>query len=104
MIVSGGENVYPSEVESTLAEHPGVADVAVIGVADDEFGQRLVAYVVRHEHADVGADALKAHVKAHLARYKVPRDVVFLEELPRTRTGKVLRTRLAPVGDGDPVA
>ncbi|MBO2455150.1 AMP-binding protein [Actinomadura barringtoniae] len=90
MIVSGGENVFPAEVEDLLGGHPGVAEVAVTGVDDEAFGQRLVAYVVRTEAApDVTEDALKAYVKRHLARYKVPRDVHFVDELPRTSTGKV---------------
>jgi len=94
MIVSGGENVYPSEVEDLLAKHPAVADVAVVGVADDEFGQRLKAFVVTTPGESLTAEAVQAHVKSHLARYKVPRDVVFLDELPRNATGKVLRRTL----------
>ncbi|WP_328601146.1 AMP-binding protein [Actinomadura physcomitrii] len=89
MIVSGGENVFPGEVENLLGEHPGVAEVAVKGVEDEAFGQRLAAYVVRKAGARVTEDDLKAHVKKHLARYKVPREVHFVDELPRTSTGKV---------------
>jgi fatty-acyl-CoA synthase len=99
MIVSGGENVFPGEVEEALARHPAVADVAVIGVDDEDFGQRLAAYVVAAPGARPTADELKAHVKAQLARYKVPRDVHFLDELPRNPTGKLLRKALAS-GDG----
>jgi fatty-acyl-CoA synthase len=94
MIVSGGENVFPQEVEELLARHPAVADVAVVGVADAEFGQRLRAFVVPRAAADPSADELKAYVKRTVARYKVPRDVVFLDELPRNPTGKLLRARL----------
>jgi fatty-acyl-CoA synthase len=94
MIVSGGENVYPSEVEELLATHPAVADVAVVGVPDDEFGQRLKAFCVLSEGASLTAEEVQAHVRSHLARYKVPRDVEFLDELPRNPTGKVLRTVL----------
>ncbi|MDY6809766.1 MAG: acyl-CoA synthetase [Actinomycetota bacterium] len=97
MIVSGGENVYPLEVENLLAEHPDVADVAVVGVEDDEFGTRLRAFVVRAEGADPQIDDLKLHVKSNLARYKVPRDVVFIEDLPRNATGKLVRRKL-PTG------
>jgi len=97
MIVSGGENVFPGEIENLLLEHDAVAEVAVAGVPDDEFGQRLAAYVVRRPGVDVGGDALKAFVRANLARFKVPREVVFLDELPRNATGKVLRHQL-----GDP--
>ncbi|ALG07318.1 acyl-CoA synthetase [Kibdelosporangium phytohabitans] len=95
MIVSGGENVYPVEVENLLAEHPGVVEAAVIGVTDPEFGQRLRAFVVRRDGIDLDEDGVKAHVKANLARYKVPRDVQFLESLPRNPTGKLLRGKLS---------
>ncbi|MBX5470695.1 MAG: AMP-binding protein [Thermoleophilaceae bacterium] len=91
MIVSGGENVFPSEVEELLARHEKVAEVAVIGVDDEEFGQRLKAFVVPRDGAQLGADEVRAYVKANLARYKVPRDVEFLDELPRNATGKVLK-------------
>jgi fatty-acyl-CoA synthase len=94
MIVSGGENVFPSEVEDLLGRHPEVADVAVIGVDDSEFGQRLKAFVVKQDGAGLDAAAVQSHVKDHLARYKVPRDVVFLEELPRNASGKVLKREL----------
>ena len=94
MIVSGGENVYPVEVEQCLASHPAVAEAAVTGVPDEEFGQRLIAYVVLNE--PVTEDDLIAHVKANLARYKTPRRVVILDEFPRNATGKVLRSKLTP--------
>jgi len=94
MIVSGGENVFPQEVEDVIAQHDDVAEVAVVGVPDDEFGQRLKAFVVRRAGADPSVDELKAYVKAQVARYKVPREVVFLDELPRNAIGKVLRSRL----------
>ncbi|WP_103352051.1 acyl-CoA synthetase [Amycolatopsis sp. CA-128772] len=94
MIVSGGENVFPIEVENLLVEREDVIEAAVIGVEDPEFGQRLKAFVVRAEGADLDADELRDYVKANLARYKVPRDVEFLDELPRNATGKVLRTKL----------
>jgi fatty-acyl-CoA synthase len=94
MIVSGGENVYPAEVEDLLAHHPGVAEVVVVGVPDEEFGQRLRAVVVRAPRSRVTAEALRRHVGRTLARHKVPREVSFVDELPRTTTGKVLRTAL----------
>jgi len=93
MIVSGGENVFPKEVEDCLARHEAVLEVAAVGVADAEFGQRLRAYVVVVRPAT--EDELKEHVKANLARYKVPREVVFLDELPRNATGKVLKRDLS---------
>ena len=94
MIVSGGENVFPREVEDLLADHGAVADVAVVGVEDEEFGQRLKAFVVVVAEAEVSEDDLKAHVKTNLASYKTPREVEFLDELPRNATGKVLKREL----------
>ncbi|MGH2981423.1 MAG: acyl-CoA synthetase [Solirubrobacterales bacterium] len=95
MIVSGGENVFPREVEDLLAEHGDVTEVAVIGVDDDQFGQRLKAFVVvRNEGSGPSEDDLKGYVKQNLARYKVPREIVFLDELPRNATGKVLKREL----------
>jgi fatty-acyl-CoA synthase len=94
MIVSGGENVFPREVEDLLADHEAVVEAAVIGVEDDEFGQRLKAFVVLSEGAAVSEEDLKAHVKEHLAGYKAPREVEFVEELPRNATGKILKREL----------
>ncbi len=95
MIVSGGENVFPSEVEALLMDQPEVHDVAVVGVADDEFGQRLKAFVVRAPGATLDAADVQTRVREGLARFKVPREVVFLDELPRNATGKVLKRELA---------
>jgi acyl-CoA synthetase (AMP-forming)/AMP-acid ligase II len=94
MIVSGGENVFPREVEDLLADHDAVVEVAVIGVEDDEFGQRLKAFVVVESDTEVSAQDLTAHVKANLASYKSPREIEFLDELPRNATGKVLKKDL----------
>jgi len=91
MIISGGENVFPKEVEDLLADHDQVADAAVIGVPDEQFGQRLLGFVVRRPGATTTEEDLKTHVKEHLARYKVPREIRFLDELPRNPTGKVLK-------------
>ncbi|WP_435771735.1 AMP-binding protein [Nocardioides sp. SYSU DS0651] len=96
MIVSGGENVFPKEVEDCLARHEAVAEVAAVGVDDDDFGKRLRAFVVLGSDApSVTEDDLKGWVRQNLARYKVPREIVFLEELPRNATGKVLKRELA---------
>jgi len=92
MIISGGENVYPGEVEELLAKHPKIREVAVVGVEDETMGQRLHAHVV--PAGDLTAEEVKAHVKDKLARHKVPRDVTFLDELPRNATGKVLKREL----------
>jgi acyl-CoA synthetase (AMP-forming)/AMP-acid ligase II len=94
MIVSGGENVFPREVEDLLSDHEAVEEVAVIGVEDDEFGQRLKAFVVIRAGLEVSQQDLTAHVKANLASYKSPREIEFLEELPRNATGKVLKKDL----------
>ena len=94
MIVSGGENVFPQEVEDLIARQDGVDEVAVIGVDDEQFGQRLKAYVVKKKGAKVTEDSIKSAVKSNLARYKVPREVEFIKELPRNATGKVLKREL----------
>ncbi|BBZ54333.1 acyl-CoA synthetase [Mycolicibacterium phocaicum] len=94
MIVSGGENVFPLEVENLLAGHPAVVETSVVGVDDLEFGKRLCAFVVRRPDADLDADQVRSYVRAELARHKVPRDVVFVDVLPRNETGKVLKAQL----------
>jgi acyl-CoA synthetase (AMP-forming)/AMP-acid ligase II len=100
MIVSGGENVYPIEVEKTLAAHSEVAEAAVIGVDDEQYGQRLAAFVVLGPGSTATPDTLKQHVRENLANYKVPREISVLDELPRGSTGKILRAELqSRVGD-----
>jgi fatty-acyl-CoA synthase len=100
MIVSGGENVFPQEIEDLIASHEAVAEVAVVGVADEQFGQRLAAYVVKRDGAALTEAEVKDFVKAHLARHKIPRDVHFIDALPRNATGKVVRRELQSA-DGD---
>jgi acyl-CoA synthetase (AMP-forming)/AMP-acid ligase II/uncharacterized membrane protein len=94
MIVSGGENVFPKEVEDLLARHDAVAEAAALGVEDSDFGQRLRAFVVLERGKQASEDDLKTYIKRNLARYKVPREIVFLDELPRNATGKVLKREL----------
>lgn len=94
MVVSGGENVFPQEVEELLVAHPAIRDVAVIGVDDKEFGKALRAFVVLRSGHQLTEDEVRAYVKENLARYKVPRRVAFLDELPRNPTGKVLKREL----------
>jgi fatty-acyl-CoA synthase len=94
MIVSGGENVFPAEIEELLAGHAKIEEAAAVGVEDEQFGQRLRAYVVVRGDAQLSEDDIKAYVKDNLANYKVPRDVIFLDELPRNPTGKVLKGEL----------
>jgi acyl-CoA synthetase (AMP-forming)/AMP-acid ligase II len=106
MIVSGGENVYPIEVEKTLASHPEVAEASVIGVDDEQYGERLAAFVVLRRGASATPDSLKQHVRENLANYKVPREITILDELPRGNTGKILRMELqarvgAATGNGE---
>jgi acyl-CoA synthetase (AMP-forming)/AMP-acid ligase II len=95
MIVSGGENVFPREVEDLLADHGEIEEAAVVGVEDPEFGQRLRAFVVARNGTELTEEDIKSYVKQNLARFKVPREVVFLQELPRNATGKVLKRELA---------
>ncbi len=97
MIVSGGENLFPKEVEDTLARHEGVAEAAAIGVDDEKFGQRLRAFVVPAGSKKPSEDELKKHVKSNLANFKVPREIWFLDELPRNATGKVLKRELKEI-------
>ena len=94
MIVSGGENVFPAEIEDLISGHPEVIEATALGVEDEEWGHRLRAFVVKAEGASVDEDAIKAYVRDHLARYKVPREVIFLDELPRNPTGKILKREL----------
>jgi acyl-CoA synthetase (AMP-forming)/AMP-acid ligase II len=94
MIVSGGENVYPIEVERTLTAHEDVAEASVIGVDDEQFGQRLAAFVVLSDGGSATPDMLKQHVRENLANYKVPREITILDELPRSNTGKIVRREL----------
>jgi fatty-acyl-CoA synthase len=94
MIISGGENVYPAEVEAVLGQHRDVVEAAVVGVPDESFGQRLLGYVVLRPGATTNAQQLRTHVRDQLANYKVPRDIVVLDELPRNASGKVMKRQL----------
>ena len=101
MIVSGGENVFPREVEDTIAKMKGVDEVAVIGVEDKDFGQALKAYVVTSNGASLSEDDIKKHVKSNLAGFKAPKSVVFIRQLPRNATGKVLKKELKEKHEAD---
>jgi fatty-acyl-CoA synthase len=94
LIISGGENIYPAEVERVLLEHPDVSECGVIGRPDAKWDEVPVAYVIRRAGCAVEAESLKAHVQTQLARFKVPRDIVFVDDLPRTALGKVQHFRL----------
>ncbi|MCX6486878.1 MAG: long-chain-fatty-acid--CoA ligase FadD2 [Mycobacterium sp.] len=97
MIVSGGENVFPAEVEDLISGHPEIIEATAIGVDDKDFGQRLRAFVVLKDGATLTEDAIKDYVRNHLARYKVPREVIFVAELPRNPTGKILKRELRKI-------
>ena len=94
MIVSGGENVFPAEVEELLGSHRDIVEAAVVGVDDEKYGKRLRAYLVLGQGASLDEDAVKDYVKKNLARYKVPRDVTFIDEMPRNPAGKVMKRDL----------
>ncbi|WP_040830501.1 acyl-CoA synthetase [Nocardia jiangxiensis] len=100
MIVSGGENVYPLEVENLLVDRPDVLEAAVVAVDDHDFGKRLRAFVVPAQGTSGDSQEIMTYVKTHLARHKVPREVIFLEELPRNATGKLLRRELEQLDIG----
>jgi acyl-CoA synthetase (AMP-forming)/AMP-acid ligase II len=96
MIVSGGENVYPRAVENALAEHPEVADNAVIGVPDEDYGERLVAFVVPRQDADIQEASVREFLKDRVSRFEQPRDIKIVEKIPRNPAGKVVRKELTP--------
>ncbi len=96
MIIRGGYNVYPREVEEVLYEHPEIAEVAVVGVPDEHYGEEVAAFVVRTEGSNLDADAVKAFAKERVAAYKYPRHVTFIETLPKGATGKILKRELRP--------
>ena len=94
MIVSGGENVFPAEIEDLVSGHPDVIEASALGVEDKEWGHRLRCFVVKVEGSSIDEDTIKTYVRENLARYKVPREVVFIDELPRNPTGKILKREL----------
>jgi fatty-acyl-CoA synthase/long-chain acyl-CoA synthetase len=94
MIISGGMNIYPAEIEAALDQHADVFDVAVFGIPSDEWGESVHAIVVLRPGADVDDAAVMSYAREHLASYKVPRSVSFMEELPRTGSGKILKRLL----------
>jgi fatty-acyl-CoA synthase len=102
MIISGGVNVYPAEVEAAIEAHPAVAEVAVVGVPDREWGERVRAFLVKRPGREVTEDELRAFCRARLAGPKVPRDFVFLDALPRNPTGKILKRDLRDMVVGGP--
>lgn len=103
LIISGGENIYPAEVERVLLEHPDVAECGVIGRADARWDEVPIAYVIRRKNFSADAASLQAHVQSQLARFKVPREIVFVEDLPRTALGKVQHFMLKEIDARTPV-
>jgi acyl-CoA synthetase (AMP-forming)/AMP-acid ligase II len=101
MIISGGENIYPKEIETVLYRHPAVATAAVIGVPDDEWGEQVIAVLVPKNGKDVTEEEIISYCREHLAGYKVPRSIEFRNELPETDTGKILKKLIkAPYWEG----
>jgi acyl-CoA synthetase (AMP-forming)/AMP-acid ligase II len=94
MIITGAENVFPAEVESALSEHPAVADVGVVGIPDEQWGESVLAFVVRAPDSDVTADDLIAHTATRIAKFKVPKGIEFVDALPRNPSGKILKREL----------
>ena len=94
MIISGGENIYPAEVEQAITELDAVGSVAVIGVPDEKWGEVPRAVVTVREGGSVDTDGVRAHLDGKLARYKLPRNVVVVDQLPRTASGKVRKADL----------
>jgi len=94
MYISGGENVYPAEVENVLYQLPDIAEAAVIGVADERWGEVGMAVVVRKPGATIDEATIVGHCTANLAKYKVPKSIVFIDELPHNATGKIVKREL----------
>ena len=94
MVIFGGTNIYPAEIEGVLVGHPGVRDCAVFGIPDPEFGERLCAHVERQPGADTGAEDIRAYLSEHLASYKIPKDIVFDDALPREDSGKIMKRKI----------
>ena len=100
LVISGGENVYPAEIESVLHDHPAVAEAAVVGIPDERWGEACAAFVVLREGMSATGDELRAHCGERLARFKVPRTVALVDELPRSALGKVLKDELRETAAG----
>jgi long-chain acyl-CoA synthetase len=94
MIISGGVNIYPAEIEAAIVAMPGVRDCAVFGIPDEDFGESVCAYVEPFEGADITTDLLRFHLEARLARYKLPKLTKFVSELPREDSGKIFKRKL----------
>ena len=98
MIIRGGENIYPVEIETVLAEHPAVLQSAVIGIPEDHWGETVCAFITTRDSASVTGDELRAHCLGRLAKYKVPADFRFVDTLPTNASGKILKRELREAG------
>ena len=101
MIVTGGENVYSSEVEAALYQHPGVNEAAVVGVPDEKYGEALFAVIVPAPGASLDTDGLIAHCRERIGGYKIPRRMAFVDEMPKSAMGKILKTELRRIYGGE---
>jgi fatty-acyl-CoA synthase len=102
MIISGGENIYPAEVEQAITELDAVGSVAVIGVPDEKWGEVPRAVILLREGAQLSEEELRTHLEGRLARYKIPKSVVFVDEMPRTASGKIRKADLRKISSGQP--
>jgi long-chain acyl-CoA synthetase len=98
MVISGGINIYPREVEELLVKHPEIADAAVIGIPDDKWGERLKAFIVRRPGSGLEPEAITAYLEGRISGMKIPKDFAFIDALPRNASGKVLKTSLRALG------
>jgi len=94
MVITGGENVYPREVEEVLYTHPDVLECAVIGLPDKEYGEKVIAFIVNRENKTIDASSLKSFLKEYLAPFKIPKAFIVVEELPKNNAGKMLKRKL----------
>ena len=94
MVISGGVNIYPREIEEVLFTHPSIREAAIIGVPDEKWGERLKAFIVAEGNAQIDADSVMAFCDGRISRIKTPRDIEFIDAIPRNANGKVLKTEL----------
>jgi fatty-acyl-CoA synthase/long-chain acyl-CoA synthetase len=94
MIISGGMNVYPAEIEAALEHHPDIYEAAVFGIPSDDWGETVHAVIVKQADSALDDDAVRAYAREHLASYKVPRSISWMDELPKTGSGKILKREL----------
>ena len=101
MIISGGENIYPAEIENALAKHPAILEAAIVGAPDEKWGEIVKAFIVKRAGSELTPDEVMAHLDGKVAKFKLPRDVAFVDALPRNPSGKILKTELRKLSRGD---